>query len=260
MLRKELGIVGNFKTDYMNKDPRSGLRDYSIPFGFSHHLQEYFDIKCYDVSSMEPENCGIRRLVSTECPKNLFIVQNHVDFIIDVPERNIFYLHIDGTQSVHPNQITFAFYIFNALGKHFYKVNERQLILLPFADMSSFNPNREKDIHFSNIPRGVSFEEYKDVLERSKFTLVSAYYGISKRVPEAFACKTIPIVMTNEPEMQRRYCKDHVIVISYDGEPHQHAEDYTEERVNKAYEFLKENHSLKQRIKKMLPYLNKYTE
>lgn len=257
---KQLGIVGNFKADYMSNDLRSGLRDYSIPFGLASHLVEYFGIRCYDVSSIPEMNCGIRRLVSTDCPKNLFIVQNPIDFIIDVPERNIFYLHIDGTQSIHPNQITFAFYLFNAIGVHYYTVCEKQLTILPFADMSSFNPNKEKDIHFSDIPRSLPFDEYKDILERSKFTLVNAEHGISKRVPEALACKTIPIVITFVPEMQRRYCGEHVTVISYDGDPHQKAKGYTKERVNKAYEFLKENHSLKKRIKKMLPYLQKFTQ
>lgn len=256
---KDLAIVGNFKGDFIIDDARSGLRDSSITFGLADHLKQYFNVKCYDASTFT-KDCGISRLIGSKPNRNIFIIQNHINFIIDGPKANVFYLHIDGAQSIHPNFITFAFYLFNAIGRHDYKICEKQINILPFANVNSFNPTREKDLHFSDIPREVTFEEYRDILERSEFTLVKTELGLSKRVPEAFACKTIPIIMTKALGMQKLYSRDHAPIIPYGGNISQAAKDYTQERVDKAYEFLLKNHTLKLRVKKMLPYLKKYAQ
>lgn len=236
----------------------SGLRDISIPIGLAHQLHEYFgSIRRCNAAKFPYEECGISKLIGNT-PQNLFIVQNNVFFKMDVSGCKVIYFHIDGTQSFHPNEIDFAIYLFNALGKHAYKVAENQKVILPFASMNFFNPSRTKNINLSDISRDVSHGEYKDILERSDFTIVNAPNWISKRALEALACKTVPIILTNTPEMYYRmgfqddFCK---LMKPTDLNPTTIKEDFD---LEKGYNWVKQYHSAKVRVKQLLPYLKKY--
>lgn len=248
-----LTIVAHFTEP--KEVPCAGLKDISIPIGIALHLREDFgNIKCLDVTTFPLRECGISKLVGNKA-QNILIIQNSTFFNIDVSGCKIFYFHIDGTQSIHPNKIDFAFYLFNALGKHAYKVADNQRVLLPFANIGYFDPNREKEFYFSHITRDISYEEYKDKMERSEFLIVEASNWISKRALEALACKTIPIIITDVPEMYYRMgFKDEFcgLISSYKDIERVMKREYD---INKGYEWLKKYHSAKVRIKQMVPFL-----
>lgn len=257
-MRDSIGIIGNFKGNFLIDDPRAGFLNNTFAIGIASFLEEFMDVHCYDISDYKG-SLGITSLVSSNPSfENIFIIQNQIPFKIDHPFKSVFYFHIDGTASINPSSITHAFYLFNALRKHIYKVADNQTIILPFAHLKSFNPNRKKDIDISDIPRDITFEEYRDQLERSQFTIIKANHWLSKRIPEAWACKTIPIIISVVPEMQKRYCRGHAIIVNYGGDPFSRAKGYTQERVNKAYEYLEKYHTLENRVRKMRAHLKKY--
>ena len=226
--------------------------------GIALRFREHFSlITCLDVAQITREECGISKIIGNT-PKNLLIIQNNVFFRLDVPGSVIFYFHIDGAQSFHPNQINFAFYLFNALGVHDYEVAENQKTLIPFVEMNEYNPNRKKDIKFSNISRDIPFDDYKDQLERSEFTIIRASIWLSKRALASLASRTIPLIITEVPEMYYRmgYQDDFCALIASPQQiPEVLKRNYNRD---KGYEWVKKYHSAEVRVKSMIPFMKKY--
>lgn len=228
----------------------------SIPIGMATELKKYFNVTLYNLDGFDSRECGISRLIGNT-PANLFIIQNIVNFRIDVPKCRVFYFHIDGAQSLNPSQIDMGFYLFNAVGKHSYKVSEKQKTLLPFVDMKAFDCTREKNIHLSYIPRDRPFSEYKDILERSRFTLIHAPIWVSKRMLEAIACRTVPIIRTDVPHFYYRMGWDNsfgylttsdakIVPSKIMAQPY---------NIDKAFEWTSKHHSVEKRVAQMVPLM-----
>jgi len=251
MIKKDLMVVGTFEKE-PQMDYTAGLRDMSLPVGLATHLSKYYNVKYFDTSQLDYKECGISKLIGNSRGTSL-IVQNNINFRIDVTDLKVIYLHIDGVPSINANYIDLAFYIFNAPGRHDYKVCENQKTILPFAFIDYFNPDREKDILMSNIPRDVPFEEYKDTMERSQFTLIEADCYISKRAMEALACKTIPIIVTKAPELYYRFGFE-LDFCSFSDTPDIDKNHYN---IEKGYLWIKNNHTAFHRVKAMIPHINR---
>lgn len=249
--KKDLIVIGTFEKE-PDMDYTAGLRDMSLPVGLATHLSKYYNVRYFDTSQLDYKECGISKLIGNARGTAL-IIQNNISFRIDVTDLKIIYLHIDGMSSINANSIDFAFYIFNAPGRHDYKVCENQKTILPFAFVDYFNPDREKDILMSNIPRDVPFEEYKDIMERSQFTIIESYGYISKRAMEALACKTIPIIVSNNPGIYHRYGFEDDFC-TFKTSPDMNKNHYN---IEKGYLWIKNNHTAFHRVKAMIPYIDK---
>ena len=244
-MKPPLIVIGSLEKE-PSMDYTAGLRNMSVPMGLFKQLSLYYDVEYLDTVGLNYKECGISKILGNR-RGTVFVIQNDINFRKDVEGIKIIYLHIDDKPSLNASDVELAYYIYWAPGCEAYKINENQEIIQPFCFIDYFNPDREKDILLSNIPRDVPFEEYKDLMERSKFTIINAYNWLSKRTLEAIACKTIPIVVTGTPEMYRHFgLKDNWISLL--SSPDMNQDQYDRDA---SYKWLKNNHTAKIRVEQM---------
>ena len=259
-----LTIVGNFK-EYEDKgfsgNIYSGLRDPSIPNAIADALEVYYDLDRIDLSKIPAKDCGISRVVGKDYPRGhlFFIVQNHINFRIDIPDPKIIYFHIDGAASLNHSCINYVIKIWCAPGKADYNLIERQYDMLPFVDPSHFNPNREKDLMVSDISTDIPYAEYKDLLERSCYLIVHAHHWLSKRPFQAAACRTIPIIVTRFKKgcYVDRGITDDIALFRTPGHITNLPREYNEEMANRTYNWVLNNHTIEHRVGKLIQIVEK---
>lgn len=195
----------------------SGLRNMNLIHGICESFaEEYNIIKCdvRDISSEElakHNGCtGVHHLIGQKEYANIFVIQSHVSIFNDLGHSKSIYFHIDGHETIGSKRCYYSMKMYNNVGiadyalpgsmgyKHFF----------PFVFLDKFNPNREKDINVSCIDRNCSFKEYREILERSQFTIIDCGWKdqtfVSKRVFQALACKTIPIIIGDSTTVYKK--------------------------------------------------------
>lgn len=253
-----IAIVGNQNGHFIG-DEGSGVRDVSMVKGLVDRLARKYSGSFFDTSFTE-KGVGISRVIGNEDFDFLFIIQNNRDLKIDVKAKHIFYFHVDGAQSIHPNSITHSFYLFNAYGIHDYKVSERQTTLYPFVVPEEFDPERKKDIWVEDIPRTISFNEYRDKLERSHYTIINAEIWLSKRAFQALACRTIPIIITKQIKMYRDFgfTDEFAVLVPPGHSIAPRIKNMTLSGIEKGYQWVIHNHSIDNRMEQIFTVINSY--
>ncbi|MFW9875044.1 MAG: hypothetical protein ACFFG0_18215 [Candidatus Thorarchaeota archaeon] len=134
--------------------------------------------------------------------------------------------------------------------------------LPPAINPNDYNPipANEKDIFISDISRDkkkVPYVDYLDILKRSQHTIIKPG-NISVRALEALALKTIPIIIADK-DLRFRYRNlgfndlDNCYFITI--EPTMETleiQNYNEEKANNGYEFVRKNHTWKNRAQIIL--------
>lgn len=277
-----LTVIGNFQ-EFMGKQDDGmmtgdtlygGLRNTSITNGIAYELSKYFDISTIDITNAplfgHPDTTpGLSNILGSPSEGGWYLyINNARSWKVDLP-INVIYWHIDGLVNVHPNQAAFGLRFHNGEP---YQVHDHHINILPFVNTEVFNPHRKKDILISHISRTIPFDEYRDLLERSKFVM-SPDHWLSKRMFEAMACRTIPIIVA-EPRWLPFYRlagfrDDFSLIIGADlpWNESQWESILIKERdyydmADKAYKFILRYHTLEKRMKyvamKMKQYIKKY--
>lgn len=245
----------------------SGLRNMNLINGIYDSLaEEYNVIKC-DVGDIPQEeldkhnNCtGAHHLVGQVEGANIFVIQPSCAIINGLGFSKTIYFHIDGAETIGIKRLYYAFKIYNDVGGYDYPLSPQFKHLYPFVFLDRFNPNREKDITISCIDRFCSFAEYKDLLERSQFTVIDCrgfnprkkfFTFTSKRVFQALACKTIPIIIGESDTVYKKFGIDDSIAMFMNHKIGRSyiAYKYDLEMVNRGYELMKACYSGKKRMK-----------
>lgn len=257
-------VVANFKEYEEENCPvkiYSGLRDPSIPNSIANALEKYYEVERIDISKIPSQDCGISRVVGNDYPRGhlFFIVQNHLNLRIDVPDPKIIYFHVDGAASVIGPAIKRVIKVWCAAGVVDYKLNEEQYDIFPFIDPTQFNPNREKDLMVSDVSTDIPYLEYKDLLERSCYLLVHAHHWLSKRPFQAAACRTIPIVVTRFKKdcYEKRGITTDIALFRTPGRITNLPMEPNEEMADRAYEWVLANHTIEHRIGKIVEIIEK---
>lgn len=231
-------------------------------------VSKYWNVNVVDVHPLLRE--GILRRRGTGTSKlNInndnvnILIQTHQAWVNDAHLEDIIYLHIDGARDISPNQISYSLSPYRGTERHDYSCSiKKHRNLIPFVLPGFFNPNREKNIFMKWIPRDIPFKEYKDQLERSIFTWIFAFdqhpyqmgRGVmSKRVFEAIACKTIPVVICYDPSMFYKCGFDDDMIYFVRPCNFPHPFDISPERIEymreRGYKFLMKYHTITKRMK-----------
>ncbi len=238
--------------DYYDVETKySGLRNKNLVWGVGDSLEKDFIVHRYDCSHVKKKEIALHYIVGQKVEINVLVIQPHCTILNDLPRTKIVYLHIDGAPSVNGTNLRYGMKMYNSNGVHDYKVHEHHKTLYPFVFIDRFNPNREKDILISSIDRNCSFAEYKDILERSCFTILDCYGFLSKRAFQALACKTIPIIITDMPELYHKlgFSTPFVIFNNPGLETSQLILKYQPLVAEKGYKFISKYYSGKRRMK-----------
>lgn len=258
-------IIGNFnecedKNFWING--YSGFRDCSIPNAIADGLEQYYDVERLDLSKIPSKECGISRVIGNDYPRGhlFFIIQNHITMRIDIPDPKIIYFHIDDNPNINSKDVKYVVKIWIAAGKFDYKLREGfQYDILPFIDPDHFNPNREKDLMVSDVSRDLPYAEYKDLMERSCYLIVHAHHWLSKRVFQAAACRTIPIVVTRFKKdcYEYRGITDEVALFRLPGQIPKLPTECDKEMADRTYNWVLNNHTIEHRLGKLVEIVEK---
>lgn len=215
----------------------SGLRNMTLINGICDSFaEEYNVIKCdvRDISSEELAkhngSTGVHNLIGQKEYANIFVIQSHVSIFNDLGHSKSIYFHIDGMEAVGAKRCYYGMKMYNSAGGKDYPLpgSMGYKHFFPFVFLDKFNPDREKDINVSCIDRKCSFKEYKEILERSQFTVIDCRdvrenpnLGVgnnmctitSKRVFQALACKTIPIIIGDPDSVYKKLAIDDKIAM-----------------------------------------------
>lgn len=257
-------IIGNFKARERHISAYSGLRDTTIPNSVAKYLEKYFPVERVDVSDIEgtetsetgkswrtKKDMSLSRIIGQRPNEIILVVQCHINIRKDLPCKGYYYIHIDGHACCNPSDIDHGFKTWHSPGNTDYNIAEKTTVLMPWVDLEDWNPHKEKTVHTLYISRISSFKDYKEDLEDSQHTVIYSPHWYSKRVSQALACKTIPIIFTDEPDLYRAEgFEDGVncVLIGYDGFTWNFNWAYEVRVAEAGYELVKNHHTVEQRL------------
>lgn len=232
-------------------------------------VSHYWNTNIVDVHNLIEKDPLLRRRGTGTSKLNIknnnvnILIQTHKAWVNDAHLEDIIYLHIDGARDISPNQISYSLRTYSGTGRHDYICStEKHRNIIPFVLPGFFNPNRKKDIFMKWIPRDIPFMEYKDQLERSVFTWIFGFDAhpyqlgrgaLSKRVFEAIACKTIPVVVCYDPSMFYKCGFDDDMIYFVRPSSFPYPFDTSLERIEymreRGYKFVMKYHTIAKRMK-----------
>lgn len=241
-MKKKIGIMGHDN----QKKIISGLENAFETLNHSIIKYPIADIPKIDILTSSDVSQDLDLIIVVETEVGQFRNETKIPIILYLQDPE-YYFTIENPDLValkHPDTEC-------SMYKNFY--------LPPAIDPTEYNPNQEKNIFISDISRDknkVSRNDYLDILGRSQHIIIKPG-NISVRALEALALKTIPIIIA-EKDLRFRYRnlgfnKSNCYFISIEPTINNLLIlNYNEEIANNGFQFVRKNHTWKNRAQKIL--------